>query len=100
MKQERFPEEKIVDILREAEKGEKPIADLCREHGIAEFTFTGPGEPAHGEVEHLLSLRTADEYGEALEAAGFLVEDLLEGYPGSPPQVAGELRMIFLARKR
>lgn len=39
MKQERFSEEKIVGILREAEKGEKPVADLCREHGIAEQTF-------------------------------------------------------------
>ncbi len=39
MKQERFSEEKIVGILREAEKGEKPIADLCREQGIAEQTF-------------------------------------------------------------
>ncbi len=39
MKQGRFPEEKIVGILREAEKGEKPSADLCREHGIAEQTF-------------------------------------------------------------
>ncbi len=39
MKQERFSEEKIVGILREAEKSEKAIADLCREHGIAEQTF-------------------------------------------------------------
>ncbi len=39
MKQERFSEEKIVGILREAEKGEKPIANLCREHGIVEQTF-------------------------------------------------------------
>ena len=39
MKQERFSEEKIVGILREAEKGEKPVADLCREQGIAEQTF-------------------------------------------------------------
>jgi putative transposase len=39
VKQERFSEEKIVGILREAEKREKPIADLCREHGIAEQTF-------------------------------------------------------------
>jgi putative transposase len=37
--QERFSEGKIVGILREAEKGEKPIADFCREHGIAEQTF-------------------------------------------------------------
>jgi putative transposase len=39
VKQERFSEEKIVGILREAEKGEKPVADLCREHDIAEQTF-------------------------------------------------------------
>lgn len=39
MKQERFSEEKIVGILREAEKGEQPIADLCRVRGIAEQTF-------------------------------------------------------------
>jgi putative transposase len=39
MKQERFAEEKIVGILREAEKGEKPVAELSREHGIAEQTF-------------------------------------------------------------
>ena len=39
MKQERFSEEKIVGILREAEKGEKPVADVCREYGVAEQTF-------------------------------------------------------------
>ena len=39
MKQERFSEEKIVGILREAEKGEKPVAEICREHGVAEQTF-------------------------------------------------------------
>ena len=39
MKQERFSEEKIVGILREAEKGEKRIADLCREYGVVEQTF-------------------------------------------------------------
>ena len=39
MKRERFSEEKIVGVLREAEKGEKPVTDLCREHGIAEQTF-------------------------------------------------------------
>jgi hypothetical protein len=34
VKQERLSEEKIVSIL--GEQGEKPIAHLCREHGIAE----------------------------------------------------------------
>lgn len=39
MKRERFLEEKIVGVLREAEKGEKPVTNLCRVHGIAEQTF-------------------------------------------------------------
>lgn len=34
-----FKEEQIIAILREAEKGERPIGDLCRTHGIAENTF-------------------------------------------------------------
>ena len=38
MKQERFSEEKIVGILREVEKGEKPVAEPCREQGVAEQT--------------------------------------------------------------
>ena len=49
MKQERFSEEKIVGILRAAEKGEKPVAELCREHGIAE-QFLMPG--LHGATAH------------------------------------------------
>jgi putative transposase len=40
VKQERFSEEKIVGILREAERGEKPIAGLCREQGIVKQTFS------------------------------------------------------------
>jgi len=39
MKQKRFSEEKIVGILREAEKGEQSIAEICREHGVVEQTF-------------------------------------------------------------
>ena len=32
-------DEQIVGILQEAEKGEKKIADLCREKGISANTF-------------------------------------------------------------
>jgi len=39
MKQKRFSEEQIVGILREAERGEKSLGELCRAHGIAEQTF-------------------------------------------------------------
>lgn len=39
MKRGRFSEEQIVGILREAERDEKPVGEVCREHGIAEETF-------------------------------------------------------------
>jgi hypothetical protein len=49
MKQGRFLEAKIVGILCEAEKGEKPIADLCRENMVLlgrRFTASGVGTAA------------------------------------------------------
>ncbi len=39
MKRKRFSEEQIVRILTEADKGGKPVQDVCREHGIVEQTF-------------------------------------------------------------
>ena len=35
MKGKRYSEEQIVRILKEVEKG-KPIAEVCREHGVSE----------------------------------------------------------------
>ena len=35
----KFGEEQIIAILREAEKGDRLIGDVCRSHGIAENTF-------------------------------------------------------------
>lgn len=34
----RFTEEQIIGILKEAEAGKK-VADVCRQHGIAEATY-------------------------------------------------------------
>lgn len=39
MQKSRFSDEQIVRILQQAERGEKPISALCKEHGIAENTF-------------------------------------------------------------
>ncbi len=39
MRPPKMTDEQIVALLREAEKGEKPIADLCRDAGITETTF-------------------------------------------------------------
>ena len=39
MKAKQFTEEQMVGILREAEKGEESIGDVCRRHGISDVTF-------------------------------------------------------------
>jgi putative transposase len=39
MKARQFTDEQIVGILRQAERGDKTIRDLCREHNITETTF-------------------------------------------------------------
>lgn len=39
MKSGQFTDEQIVGVLQQAEKGEKPIVELCKEKGISEATF-------------------------------------------------------------
>ncbi len=39
MKAGQFTDEQIVGILRQADKGDKTIRDLCREQNITETTF-------------------------------------------------------------
>ena len=39
MQKSQFTDEQIVAILQQAEKGEKTISEVCRQHNIAENTF-------------------------------------------------------------
>ena len=39
MKAKEFSEEQMVGILREAEKGEESIGQVCRRYGISDVTF-------------------------------------------------------------
>ena len=41
MKQSRFTEEKIVEILKEGERGETTVEEVCRKHGIHKQTYYG-----------------------------------------------------------
>jgi putative transposase len=39
MKKGQFTQEQIVRILQQAEKAEKTVAELCKEHGITQQTY-------------------------------------------------------------
>ena len=41
MKQSRFTEEQIVEIIKEGERGETTVEEVCRKHGIHKQTYYG-----------------------------------------------------------
>lgn len=39
MQKSQFTDAQVVAILQQAEKGDKPISEVCRQHNISENTF-------------------------------------------------------------
>ena len=39
MQKNQFTDEQIVTILQQAEKGEKTVAEVCRQHNVSENSF-------------------------------------------------------------
>jgi len=39
MKKKRFTEEQVIGILRQAERGEQTIGEICRAQGVSEQSF-------------------------------------------------------------
>ena len=48
MKKSRFTEEQVVNIVAEADKGDKTIGDICIAHGISQATFYNWRKRFHG----------------------------------------------------
>lgn len=51
------------------------------------------------DIAHALRIRSAAEYVAALEAAAFMVDELLPAYPDTPEALWDERRMIIVARR-
>jgi len=84
MKQGQFSQEQIVTILHEAERGEKTIRDLCREHSITETTFYRwrkiYGGMSVSEAHHLKELQKENARLKRLLAERDLEIDALKEY--------------------
>ena len=82
MQKKRFGQEQIIAILREAEKGDKLIGDVCRANGIAENTFyrwrKAYGGMAVNEAHRLKELEKENGRLKRLLAERLLEIDLLK----------------------
>jgi putative transposase len=76
MKQKRFKEEEIVQILKEGEAA-KSISEVCRRHGIADVTYyRWRAKYAGMEVPELKRMRSLEEENSKLKT--LLSEQLLD----------------------
>ena len=69
MRKSRFSEEQIIGVLKAVESGRK-VADVCREHGIAEGTyFRWKAKYGGLEVSEVRRLRELEEENRRLKHA-------------------------------
>ncbi len=82
MKNGQYTAEQIIKILDQAQKGEKTVAVLCREHGIAEATFyrwrNAYGGMSLPEAQRLKELEKENARLKRLLAERMLENDLLK----------------------
>ncbi len=82
MKNGQYTAEQIIKILDQAQKGEKSVAAICRDHGIAEATFyrwrNAYGGMAIAEVQRLKELEKENARLKRLLAERLLENDLLK----------------------
>jgi SAM-dependent methyltransferase len=64
-----------------------------------QFSVARDGEIEAFEMAHRFRTRTAPEYAEALENAGFAIDALLPAYPDTPPTLAHERRILIAAHR-
>lgn len=87
MKQARFTEKQIVDILAQAERGDMSARDVCNLHGISEQTFyrwkRKYGDMGTSEVKRLRELESENARLKRLLAERDLeidaIKDVLRG---------------------
>ena len=82
MKSGQYTAEQIIKILDQAQKGEKTVAAICRDHGIAEAPFsrwrTADGGMSLPEAQRLKELEKENARLKRLLAERMLENDLLK----------------------
>jgi putative transposase len=77
MKGKRYPTEDKIRLLREADRGEKSILDICREANVSEVTFhRWKRQFGHMEVNEARRLKELER--ENTELKKMLAEELLK----------------------
>lgn len=77
MKQQRFNDQQIVEILKEGERGETTVEELCRKHGMHKQTYYGWKQKFGGaNGEELQRLKQLEQENARLKRA--LAEAMLD----------------------